>query len=68
MERLARFVNSPSVDERLTVKSVDRNGDEKVTLTVGKPFGLCSLPNADIGWYTGCMGSTSDTTFMKRVP
>ncbi|KAJ2917655.1 hypothetical protein MD484_g2781, partial [Candolleomyces efflorescens] len=33
LERLARFVNSPSVDEKLTVKSVDRNGDEQVTLT-----------------------------------
>ncbi|RXW24187.1 hypothetical protein EST38_g1642 [Candolleomyces aberdarensis] len=33
MERLAKFVNSPSVDERLTVKNVDKNGDERVTLT-----------------------------------
>ncbi|KAJ2930101.1 hypothetical protein H1R20_g7044, partial [Candolleomyces eurysporus] len=34
MERLAKFVNSPSVDERLTVKNVDKNGDERLTLTL----------------------------------
>ena len=41
MERLAKVVNSPSVDGRLTTKFVDRNGDVKMTYTVrpqGSPF------------------------------
>lgn len=33
METLARVVNSPSVDSRQNVKSVDKNGDETITMT-----------------------------------
>ena len=34
MERLARFVTSPSVDNNLNVRKVDKNGGVFVTLTV----------------------------------
>ena len=34
LERLSQVVNSPSVDSRLNVKTVDKNGDETTTYTV----------------------------------
>ena len=35
LESVARFVNSPSVDEKDIVRVVESNGDEVATMTVG---------------------------------
>ena len=45
LERLSLVVNSPSVDSRLNVKTVDKNGDETITYTVSGVVAFMALVN-----------------------